>query len=156
MAIVRSASNRLKLQLKSRFPVDRVQKSIFCIPYAIDEPNITPSEGKLSLFPGNKPADVTSIRINSITLLGADLTTFFEFSTEGGIVISDRGNADNFAAFKIGAIFSIDNGKAIQYDISNVLSSDAISTYTFNQQVCIMPLPAPTSEALAVINGGYY
>lgn len=156
MAIIKSNSNALKLQIKSRFPVDRVSKSILCIPYAIDVDAITPSPGRLSFFPRAKPIEVTSIRISTTTILGNDLTTFFEYSTEGGLVISYRDQAEYFSAFKITSIDIVDDGKAVQYGIGDILNSDGVSFFPLGQQVCISPLPAPTSEALKIIDGGYY
>jgi len=154
MGIIKSTNNNLALQLRSQYPVDRVSKSTFCLAYSVDEPDVVPQKGKISFGPTLKPSQVTTIRISHTALLGADMANFLNFSTEGGLMIYLKPNADNFAAFKISTI--TDLGSAVEYGISEILSSDAISIFEVNSQVCLEPLPAPTSEALTTIDGGYY
>jgi hypothetical protein len=49
-----------------------------------------------------------------------------------------------------------DLGSATEFTISEVLSSDAYSVLNPNDQVCVVLNPAPTSEALTTVDGGYY
>jgi hypothetical protein len=156
MPILKTANNKLRLQLNSQYPADRVPKSIFCVPYAIGAPQISPSEGKISFSPTNKPSQVTSIQINNTTLLGSDLKTFFDFTTEGSLIIYERANADNSIILKINSPQSLSNSTITQYSIPEILSYDAVSFFNENTQVCIFVLSAPTSEALTSIDGGYY
>ena len=117
MPIIKTTNSRLKSQLNSQYPVDRVPKSIICIPYFVGDNNITPSEGGISFFPNSKPQQVTSLIINSTTLLGSNLQNLYEFSTEGALMVYERANADNFVLFKINNLTKIDGGKSRQYKI---------------------------------------
>ena len=156
MPILKSTNSKLRLQLNSQYPADRVPKSIFCTPYAVNKPNNAPPEGKLSFTPTNKPSQVTSIQLNAVTLLGANLKTFYEFATEGSLTIYERANADNSVTFKISNPTSIQFGKIIQFTIADILAADAVSFFPENTQVCIALSPAPTTEAFTVVDGGYY
>lgn len=156
MAIIKNTNNSLRQQLRSQYSVDRVAKSIFCLAYVIDKPGVNPAEGKISFTPTNKPAQVTSVVINTTALSGANLRDYYDFYTEGSITIHDKPIADNFAAFKIGSRTISDDGKTVTFTIPQVLASDAISIFKENSQVCLVMGPAPTSEALGTIDGGYF
>jgi hypothetical protein len=154
MGIIKSTNNNLQFQLKAQYPVDRVSKSTFCLAYSVDEPDIIPSKGKISIGPTLKPSQTTVVRINYTALQGASIENLLKYATEGSIKIYFKPNADNFALFKINS--ASPGETAIEYSISSVLSSDAFSILEVNSQVCLDILPAPTSEALTVIDGGYY
>jgi hypothetical protein len=156
MPILKSGNNKLRLQLNSQYPADRVPKSIFCVPYGVGVPGVSPPEGRISFSPTSKPVEVTSIQLNNTTLLGSNLKSYFDFTTEGSLLIYERANADNSVIFKIDNPQSINGGKITQYDIPEVLSSDAVSFFSENTQVCVQVFPSPTEEALTVIDGGYY
>tara|TARA_Y100001972_G_C7662263_1_gene334221 strand:+ start:327 stop:809 length:483 start_codon:yes stop_codon:yes gene_type:complete len=156
MAIIKNTNNSLRTQARSQYAVDRVAKSIFCLAYAVDKPGIVPSEGKISFSPTNKPAQVTSIVVNTTSLSGANLKDFYNFYTEGSITFHDKPLADNFATFKVGSRTMSDDEKTVTFTVPQVLASDAISIFKQNMQVCLVMGPAPTSEAFITIDGGYF
>ena len=157
MAIPKSLSTNLKNQLTSRFPIDRVPKDIACIPYAVGPFDIVPSEGKVS-FSSKKISEVTTVSISSITLLGANIEEYLRYTTEGGICFYEKANADIFAIFKVSLIeeFTVSGVSGFKMTIDRVLTQDSLISFTPNTQLCYNPIPAPTSEALAAIDGGYY
>jgi len=156
MAIIKSNSNALRLQLKNNFPTDRVGKSVQCLPYAVGDDARTPPPGRISFFPRPKPIEVTAIRVASTTILGNDISQFLEYTTEGGLVISYRDEADYFSAFQLSSVEILDDGKAVEYTISDVLNSDGVSFFPHGKQICLSALPAPLSDAFSIIDGGYY
>ena len=157
MAIPKSLSTNLKNQLTSRFPIDRVPKDIACIPYAVAPFDILPSQGKVS-FSNKKVSEVTSVSISGVTLLGANIEEYLRYTTEGGICFYEKANADSFAIFKVSLIeeFTINGVAGFTMTIDRVLTQDSLIAFTENTQLCYAPIPAPTSEALAAIDGGYY
>lgn len=154
MGIIKNTNSKLNIQLRAQYPVDRVSKSTFCLSYAVDEADTTPGKGKLSLGPISKPEATTVLRISHTALMGADMKKYLNFTTEGSIMLYFKPNADNFASFKISQ--ATDLGSATEFTISEVLSSDAYSVLNPNDQVCVVLNPAPTSEALTTVDGGYY
>lgn len=156
MPIIKNTNNSLRAQVRSQYAVDRVAKSIFCIPYVIDKPGVRPAEGKISLTPTNKPSQTTSIELNVTTITGASLLELFNFYTEGSLIISERAIAENFAAFKVGSRTIAADNQTVTFEIPTILASDAISIFPENSQVCLQIGPAPTSEALTIVDGGYY
>ena len=157
MAIPKSLSTNPKNQLTSRFPIDRVPKDVACIPYAVGPFNIFPSAGKVS-FSSKKVSQVTSISISSITLLGANIEEYLRYTTEGGICFYEKSNADTFAIFKVSLIeeFTVSGVPGFKMTIDKVLTQDSLISFSPNTQLCYNPIPAPTSEALASVDGGYY
>lgn len=154
MGIIKSTNSKLNIQLKSKYPVDRVSKSTFCLAYAIDEPNVIPGKGRISLSPLSKPDQVTSFSVSHTALMGADMKKYLEITTKGTFTLYFKPNADNFAAFEISEAEDI--GSATTFTVSKVLSSDALSVLNVNDQVCITISPINDVQLVGIIDGGYY
>ena len=154
MGIIKNTNSKLNLQLKAKYPVDRVSKSTFCLAYAIDDPQSTPGKGKISFTPLNKPDQVTKLTISHTALMGADMKEYLNITTKGTLTLYFKPNADNFAAFELSS--PIDLGSATEFSVSKILSSDALSILNGGDQVCITLNSINDAEIIGVIDGGYY